>query len=108
VNIENFSKQYPQLQNQFYQTYFISLLQDIFAVLTDREHKSGFKQQALVLSHMFRVVETGQIQAPLWTTGNYPSNQAFLREYMMNLLRGAFPQLSKYVLWISLVVLVCC
>jgi len=70
-------------------------MQDLFVVLTDREHKSGFKQQALVLGHMFHMVETGQIQAPLYTTGNYPSNQVFLREYVMNLLRGAFPQLSK-------------
>jgi len=70
-------------------------MQDIFFVLTDREHKSGFKMQSLILSHLFHLVETGQIQAPLWTTGNFPNNQAFLGEYVMNLLRNAFPQLSR-------------
>jgi exportin-1 len=35
-------------------------------VLTDRLHKSGFKMHASILQHMFRIVQHGQVTAPLW------------------------------------------
>lgn len=95
LNIHKFSVQKPEIQNQFYQMYFLSLTQEVFVVLTDREHKPGFKLHALILSQMFHVVESGQIQAPLWKSGSYPSNQTFLREYVATILRNAFPQLSN-------------
>jgi exportin-1 len=34
-----------ELAQQFYEAYFLSLLQDVFAVLTDTLHKTGFKSQ---------------------------------------------------------------
>jgi exportin-1 len=37
----NFSRSIPSISNAFFQTYFLSLLQDIFYVLTDSDHKSG-------------------------------------------------------------------
>jgi len=49
---------------------------------------------------MFSLVETGQVRVPLWDTAkvNTPnmSNQSFLRDYVMNLLSTAFPNVSKY------------
>lgn len=40
--IDNFSKLADRsLSNSFFQTFYLGLLQDIFAVLTDTEHKSG-------------------------------------------------------------------
>lgn len=44
----------------------LAAAQDVFAVLTDRLHKSGFKMHASILQHMFRIVQHGQVTAPLW------------------------------------------
>jgi exportin-1 len=46
----------------FYQTYFLALLQDLFAILTDTFHKSGFSMQATLLLRLFQEVETGRVQ----------------------------------------------
>lgn len=42
--------------NQFYRTYFLTIEQEIFAVLTDTFHKPGFKLHVLVLQHLFCLV----------------------------------------------------
>ncbi|KAF8311432.1 CRM1 C-terminal domain-containing protein [Cantharellus anzutake] len=39
--IDNFAVSEPNISNAFFQQYFLSLLQDIFFVLTDTDHKSG-------------------------------------------------------------------
>lgn len=97
--IDNFASSAPNISNAFFQQFFLSLLQDIFFVLTDTDHKSGFKQQSIVLARMFQLVMTGKITAPLFdpaTVGN-PSmtNQEFLKIYTANLLKTAFPHLSN-------------
>lgn len=39
--LNNVSKLDPSLSNAFYQSYFLSVFQDVFYVSSDREHKSG-------------------------------------------------------------------
>jgi exportin-1 len=39
--IVNISQTDPTIAGAFYQSYYLSILQDIFFVLTDRDHKSG-------------------------------------------------------------------
>jgi exportin-1 len=39
--VQNVSCTDPSIAGGFYQTYYLSILQDIFFVLTDRDHKSG-------------------------------------------------------------------
>lgn len=39
--IENIRRTDPSIASGFYQSYYLSILQDIFFVLTDRDHKSG-------------------------------------------------------------------
>ncbi|KAF9192787.1 Karyopherin transporter [Haplosporangium sp. Z 767] len=96
--INNFAASDSIVANQFYQAYFLSLLNDIFYVLTDNNHKSGFKLQSQLLARMFFLVETGAVQAPLFSPSQVPdpnmTNATFLREYMMNLLQNAFPHLQ--------------
>ncbi|KAG0367898.1 CRM1 C terminal-domain-containing protein [Gamsiella multidivaricata] len=96
--INNFTASDPVIANQFYQAYFLNLLNDIFFVLTDNNHKSGFKFQSQLLARMFFLVESGAVQAPLFTpaqvTDPNMTNGQFLREYMMNLLQNAFPHLQ--------------
>jgi exportin-1 len=98
---KNISASSPEIAQAFYKAYFLSLLQDIFYVLTDTFHKSSFSLQASILSKMVTLVESGQVRVPLWDPTKMPNinpnttNQMFLREYVMNLLATAFPHLSK-------------
>lgn len=39
--VANVSRTDPSIAGGFYQNYYLSILQDIFFVLTDRDHKSG-------------------------------------------------------------------
>jgi len=96
--INNFSASEPAVAQAFYQAYFLNLLNDVFYVLTDNNHKSGFKYQSMVLARMFGLVESGAVVAPLFTpaqvTDPNMTNAQFLREYTMNLLQNAFPHLQ--------------
>ncbi|KAI1269495.1 CRM1 C terminal-domain-containing protein [Xylariaceae sp. FL1019] len=90
-----------QTANAFFQQFFITILQDVFFVLTDPDHKAGFKTQSLLLMRMFYFVlpadgTTPKIQGPIYTdqapagTGN----REFLAEFVASLLRNAFPNLQ--------------
>lgn len=77
-------------------------MQDIFYVLTDTDHKSGFKLQSMLLARMFQLVQTNQIGVPLFDPAAVSdpnvSNTVFLRDYTANLLKNAFPHVQMYVL----------
>jgi len=65
-------------------------------VLTDADHKAGFKLQALLLSRMFYFVDSVKVQVPLYTADQAPagtSNPVFLRGYVATLLQNAFSHL---------------
>lgn len=76
-------------------------MQDIFFVLTDTDHKSGFKLQSLLLARLFQLVETNAITVPLFDPSAVPdpnvSNTIFLRDYTANLLKSAFPHVQLFV-----------
>ncbi|KAJ3031095.1 UNVERIFIED_CONTAM: Karyopherin transporter [Siphonaria sp. JEL0065] len=96
--LNNFGKCDPSIANVFYQTYYLNILQDIFFVLTNTFHKSGFKLQSVILAQMFGMVDSGQISAPLYNPAAVSnpslSNQEFVREHVMLLLHNAFPHLQ--------------
>jgi len=81
----------------FYQTYLISLLQDLFVVLTDSFHKSGFSMQSAMLLEIFYSVRSGAVQVPLWDVSamQYPNNEEFLRAFIIDLIGNAFPNLTS-------------
>ncbi|KAL8534748.1 hypothetical protein ACS0TY_010689 [Phlomoides rotata] len=84
--------------NQFYRTYFLTIEQEIFAVLTDTFHKPGFKLHVLVLQQLFCLVESGSLTEPLWDATTvpypYPNNGMFVREYTIKLLSSSFPNMT--------------
>ncbi|KAJ4837330.1 Exportin-1 [Turnera subulata] len=84
--------------NQFYRQYFLTIEQEIFAVLTDTFHKPGFKLHVLVLQHLFCLVESGALTEPLWDAAAvpypYPNNGIFVREYTIKLLGTSFPNMT--------------
>jgi exportin-1 len=88
----------PSVAQSFYQQYLLSLIQDVFAVITDRLHKSGFKMHATLLRMMFHLVQMNQVTVPLFDTSQQPpgtTNPAFLRTHISNLLFTSFPNLSR-------------
>lgn len=90
----------PQISQPFYQTFLLSLIQDVMGVMTDRLHKSGFKQQGSVLKHLFHLVQMGHVSLPLFenvTINASPGadNAHYLKEHVASLLMDAFPNLTK-------------
>lgn len=92
-----------QTSNAFFQQFFVPILQDVFFVLTDTDHKAGFKSQAALLARMFYLVQPAdgsppKIQGPIYTQemGVAPgtSNRDFLAGFVANLLQTAFPNLT--------------
>lgn len=82
----------------FHQVYYLQLLQELLAVMTDTFHKPGFKLQARILHHLFSLVspEATVLKAPLWdaSKGSFPSNAAFVHQHVMNLLATSFPNMT--------------
>jgi exportin-1 len=94
ANLSNCDK---QLANQFYRDYYVSLLQDIFFVLTSTSHKAGFRLQSIILLELLRLVESNTITIPLYDPQvvlNQPSNQEFLSKFIGDMLQAAFPHLQ--------------
>lgn len=88
----------PNIAQGFYQQYLLALIQDVFAVMTDRLHKSGFKMHATLLRYMFHLVQKNQVTVPLFDLPNSPlgqTNPSFLRDHISNLLIQSFPNLTR-------------
>jgi exportin-1 len=95
--ISNMAETDPQTCNTFFQNFFTSILQDVFFVLTDTDHKAGFKSQAQLLAKMFWLVDSKKLQGPVYTPDQAPSgtpNDVFLRQFVGSLLSNAFPNLQ--------------
>ena len=84
-----------QIAQPFYVAFMLPLIQDVFGVLTDRLHKSGFKLQASILMHLCHTTQLGQITAPLHSLGGSVDNPQFLKEHLGGLLVKAFPNVTK-------------
>ncbi|KXN82603.1 Exportin-1 [Leucoagaricus sp. SymC.cos] len=89
----------PAITSAFFQQYYLNMVQDIFFVLTDADHKSGFKLQSALLARLYQLVELNVIQSPLFDPASVPdanmTNSVFLREYITNLLKNAFPHVHN-------------
>lgn len=99
--VNNFANATDDVRNTFFRQYFLSIVQDVFFVLTDTDHKSGFKLQSVLLARMFQLVELNVIQTPLFDDAQQTTNAVFLREYTANLLKTAFPHVQPCVIHFS-------
>lgn len=88
---------HAEIAQHFYQTFLLSLVQDLMVIMTDRQHKSGFKSQAAVLMRLFHLVQTGEVTVPLFDLQQYPGidNVTYMKEFVGNLVLEAFPNLGK-------------
>uniref|UniRef100_A0A6N2MYU8 Exportin-1 C-terminal domain-containing protein n=1 Tax=Salix viminalis TaxID=40686 RepID=A0A6N2MYU8_SALVM len=92
--LKNF--QASEFCNQFYKSYFLTIEQEIFAVLTDTFHKPGFKLHVLVLQHLFCSYAGPTMNLCGSATVPYPylNNAMFVREYTIKLLGTSFPNMT--------------
>ncbi|GAW01678.1 hypothetical protein LENED_003286 [Lentinula edodes] len=104
--LEAFSSSSPEVAevaHAFYSQYFLVIVQEIFYVMTDSEHKSGFSLQATVLSRMFKIVNESGMPVEVLdptanvTTGTSTSNMTseFFQHYCVKLLSSAFPHVHS-------------
>ncbi|KAJ3967974.1 Crm1-F1 [Lentinula raphanica] len=99
--LEAFSSSSPEVAQAFYGQYFLLIVQEIFYVMTDSEHQSGFSLQALVLLRMFKIVNESRMPAEVLdpqldsstTEGRIMSMTCseFFQSYCIKLLSTAFP-----------------
>jgi exportin-1 len=85
-----------EIAQKFYSAFFISLVRDVFAVLSDTLHKTGFKLQAEILHMCFTRVCQGGVTVPLFDTSaaSFADNATFLQHDFGCLLTSAFPHLD--------------
>ena len=92
-----------QTSNAFFNQFFVPILQDIFFVLTDQDHKAGFKTQSMLLMRMFYFIQPAdgapaRIQGPIYQPDQAQAgtgNREFLAGFVSNLLHNAFTNLTQ-------------
>ncbi|CAD0097394.1 unnamed protein product [Aureobasidium mustum] len=95
--VQNMSETDMEISGPFFQNFYTTILQDVFFVLTDSDHKAGFKYQSMLLAQMFYLVGSGKLNSPIYTSDMAPagtSNKEFLQNFVGNLLVNAFPNLT--------------
>ncbi|KAF5128100.1 Exportin-1 [Metarhizium anisopliae] len=88
--------------NAFFQRFFMTILQDVLFVVTDNDHKAGFKTQSMLLMKLFYYIHPAdgtqpKIQGPIYTPDQAQagtSNKEYLGNSVAALLRNAFPNLQ--------------
>lgn len=82
----------------FYQNFYFPILNDTFYVITDSDHKAGFRLQSQLLSKLIELVESGFTSEPLYSSEQAAQgtpNSTYLRQYLANMLINAFPHLQQ-------------
>lgn len=95
-NVEKLGK--TAFTKAFYENFYFQILSDTFYVLTQPDHKSGFRYQAQLLAQLIHLVEDGVISDPLYTedqAAKGTSNSEYLKQYLANLLSSAFENLQN-------------
>jgi exportin-1 len=96
--VNNMADTDPQTSSIFFQQFYIPILQDVLFVLTDSDHKSGFKSQGMLLARMFQLIGSGKISSPVYQPDQAAPgtpNRQFVQQYTVNLLQQAFQNLKE-------------
>ncbi|KZO95767.1 hypothetical protein CALVIDRAFT_555521 [Calocera viscosa TUFC12733] len=94
--INNFALSSPDISNAFFTSYYLTILGDILQVLTDSDHKGGFKGQCAVLQRLIQLVIANDIHTPLYDPSQIPAktNDEFIRSQLTTMLNSAFGHMS--------------
>lgn len=77
----------------FYKSFYFELLQEIFVVLTDSFHKSGFQLQVEILHSLIYVVEVNIVSESLFNQNI--SNKDSVLSYIITMNTNAFTHINK-------------
>jgi exportin-1 len=84
----------PEVGELFYHYFYLSIIQDVMQILTDRAHKSGFRLQCSLLTHLGRIVIENKIETPLeaadGSSAADSSNLEFIASHLSKLMLEAF------------------
>lgn len=86
------------VSNIFFAKFFKPIIGDTLYLLTDSDHKSGFRTQAQILQSFIKLIISNSISAPLYSSEEAPpgtSNIDYFKEYISNTLVAVFPHLQK-------------
>jgi exportin-1 len=97
--IQNMAETDQETCDAFFQNFYTTILQDVFFVLTDSDHKAGFKYQSMLLARLFWLVGADKIRGPIYSAEQAQqgtSNKDFLQNFVAQLLGNAFPNLQAH------------
>lgn len=88
-------REHEEAAQSFYQTYYLEIMQHVFAVVTDTSHIAGLTYHSQILAHMFSLLENNSILVPLNPqVTNAAQNIEFVQQHVFNLLKTAYPHLK--------------
>ena len=96
--MNNMAETDSHVSSIFFQQFYLTILQDVLFVLTDSDHKAGFKSQGMLLARMFQFLQSGKITEPLYTPEQAQPgtpNKQFVEQYTAKLLQTAFQNLKE-------------
>ena len=70
---------FETILQEFYKTYLLEVLSQVFGVVTDTTHVAGLPMHCQILCHIFRTVEDGSVSIPL-----YPEERASNPDWVRN------------------------
>ncbi|CAN3373860.1 hypothetical protein DIURU_004374 [Diutina rugosa] len=79
---------------QFYANYYFTILSEVLFVVTQPDHKSGFRYQSQLLAQMVHLVEDNVIKQPL-AEDKSVSNSQYTQQFLANTLSEAFSNLNR-------------
>ncbi len=74
-------------------SFLVTICDDLFLVLSDTLHKSGFKHQVDILLHIVYAIESKQLVMPI--NSACPDNKVYFKEYLTTLLSSKFQNVTK-------------
>lgn len=107
-NIDTFYRD-SEISKVFFQEYYLVLINETFYVLTEPDHKATFSEQAMLLMRLINLSISNAIPVPIYgkmDAAEGTSNREYLMTYLVNLLLGAFNNLTRNQVETFLTVLV--
>ncbi|KAH8852187.1 Exportin-1 [Schistosoma japonicum] len=96
----NMSSANSEKRQVFFKTFFMDILQHMFAVITDRSQTGNLTLQSSLLAYMFKIVENDIITVPLGdapestTVQSSKVNVQYVHQSLSQLLKQVFPHLQ--------------
>ncbi|TGZ75792.1 hypothetical protein CRM22_000184 [Opisthorchis felineus] len=95
----NMSSANVEQRQVFFKTFYMDILQHMFAVITDRSQTGNLTLQCSLLAYMFKIVENDVVTVPLSDVPENPvgpkANVRYVHQSLSQLLKQVFPHLQE-------------